>query len=101
MRTNPFVIAAANALIPGTGYLILQERVVFGALLTGAILSFAAVSFLDPAYAQFGLFMAESTGGRMLETLYYALSAAAFAYDGFALAREKRDASRWKPAEQP
>lgn len=90
MRTNPFFIGLANALIPGTGYLILQERVVFGSLLLAGTLSMIVLAFVEPAFIPSTQLISTTPAGKGLEVLWYALFTAAYAYDGYALAVKKR-----------
>lgn len=74
---NPVVVALANLIIPGLGYLIVQRRVVFGwLLLAGSVLGIAW-SFLYPMPP-----FAEATEF-LLCTTAYALTAVAFAYDAY------------------
>jgi hypothetical protein len=90
---NPILIGIINALIPGLGYILIRERVVFGVLtLTSAVL-LAIVMFTDPSSAFAATLLAESPAGRALEGISYALGMFAFAYDAYDLARTKRNSS--------
>jgi hypothetical protein len=90
MRTHPAFIALANALIPGTGYLIIQERIVFGSLLLAGNIALLVLMAVEPSVAPAGFLQSESGFGMGIELLWYGLFAAAFAYDGYVIAKEKR-----------
>jgi hypothetical protein len=90
MRTHPAFIALANALIPGTGYLIIQERIVFGSLLLAGNIALLVLMVVEPSVAPASFLQSQSGLGMGIEALWYGLFAAAFAYDGYAIAWEKR-----------
>lgn len=98
MRTHPAFIALANALIPGTGYLIIQERIVFGALLLAGNLALLVLMAVEPTAAPAGFLESVTPLGKGIEMLWYALFAAAFAYDGYVIARDKRMLTAASPA---
>lgn len=92
MRTHPAFIAISNALIPGAGYLIIQERIIFGALLLAGNIALLVLMAIEPSAAPSGFLQSESMLGRGIEFVWYALFAAAFAYDGYEIAKGKRAA---------
>lgn len=92
MRTHPVFIAIANALIPGAGYLIIQERVTFGALLLAGNIALVVLMAAEPAFSPTGFFQSTTAFGQAVEVLWYGLFAAAFAYDGYRIAQEKHTA---------
>ena len=93
MRTNPILIGIVNAILPGLGYLILKERLVFGWSIFLAVLLFALVAFTDPSPVFDMTLIAVSATGRSLEGVAYALAILAFGYDAYDLARKKRAAT--------
>jgi|GEM_PF-2684350 len=93
MNMHPILAGVLNAIFPGLSYLLLRERVVFGATLFVAILLFMLVSFMDPSPAFDTVLFASSPRGRLLEAVSYALAFLAFGYDAYELARRKRAGS--------
>lgn len=90
MRTHPLFVGIANALIPGAGYLILKERIVFGALLLGGTLALVLLMVVEPQFVPSGILTATSAFGMALEVLWYTLFTAAYGVDAYLLAREKQ-----------
>lgn len=88
--TNPIVAGVTNALIPGLGYLLIDERKVFGwLLLVGSVLCII-LSFVEPTFLE-QAFLVSSTGlGMTLELAWYACFVAAYAYDAYSLAKAKQ-----------
>jgi hypothetical protein len=91
---NPFAVAIVNAIAPGLGYLLIKERVVFGALVLTSTVLLGIVMFTDPSQAFATVLVAVTPTGRMLEGLSYGLGMLAFAYDAYELARRKRLVSK-------
>ncbi len=87
---NPFIVGVINALIPGLGYLLIRERIVFGWLTLASLALYTIVMFTDPSPAFTAAFLSYSEMGRVIEALSYGLGMLAFGYDAYALARHKR-----------
>lgn len=88
MKTHPVLIGIVNAMIPGLGYLILKERIVFGWLIFLSFLLLIPLLFIEPIYTN--LFFAVTPMGQALEGLMIVLATIAFGYDAYDLARRKR-----------
>lgn len=88
--TNPILIGILNALVPGVGYLMVRERIVFGAFMLLGTVLLMLVMLVDPSPIFDSMLYAVTPFGRAMETLSYLLIAGAFGYDAYDLARVKR-----------
>lgn len=89
---HPIVVGASNALIPGLGYLIIRERVVFGGLLIAGSLALFVLTFVEPVFIPESFLVSSSLLGKGLEGLWYLCFTLAYGYDAYALARSKQQA---------
>ena len=93
MKTHPVLIGIVNAIIPGLGYLLIKERVVFGWCMLVAFILFVVVTFIDPSPAFNAAFFSISPAGKILEAVAYVFALFAFGYDAYDMARaDKGDA---------
>lgn len=86
---HPIVIGLLNAIIPGTGYLIIRERLVLGTSMLIASVLFMYVTFTDPSTAFDSMLFAVSPLGRTLECISYLAAMIGFAYDAYDLATKQ------------
>ncbi|HEY0010512.1 MAG TPA: hypothetical protein VGB97_01195 [Candidatus Paceibacterota bacterium] len=93
MHANPISAGIVNALIPGLGYLLIRERMVFGTLTLMASVLFGIVILTDPAPAHQEILLSVGTVGRYLEGLSYFIAGLAFGYDAYDLVRRKHAAA--------
>jgi hypothetical protein len=93
MRHNPYVVGICNAVIPGLGYILIGERKVFGGLLLAGSVACIILSIVEPGFASGSLFVSQTPGGVVLETLWYLFFLAAFAYDAWEIAKRKKEAA--------
>lgn len=91
MKIHPVLIGVLNAIIPGLGYLIVRERIVFGWLMLASFILYIPLMFIDPAHQQ--LIFAQTDTGRLFESLIMILAIFAFGYDAYDLARKKQIAT--------
>ena len=91
MRFHPIVIGIVNAVVPGLGYLLVDERRVFGWLLLGGSVCCILLAFVEPTFMSRTFLISTTTGGRLFEGLWYLLFIAAYGYDAYAAARQQRE----------
>lgn len=92
MKIHPVVAGICNAVVPGLGYLLIDERKVFGWLLLAGSLSCLALSFVEPAFLSQSFFVSTSLGGKFLEAAWYLCFVIAYGYDAWSLGMKKRAA---------
>lgn len=97
MKTNPVFLGIANAILPGLGYLILKERVVFGWLLLIGTIALVLSETMDFNNMARPLFLATTLAGKWLEGFWMLITGIAFGYDAYDLARQKRIATSVPP----
>ena len=95
---NPVLVGVVNAILPGLGYLIIKERVVFGWLMLVGMVLFSIVMLTDPSPAFATMLFAVSETGKILEGISYVLIVLGFAYDAYDLARRKLLATSVPPS---
>jgi len=98
MRKNPIVLGIVNAVVPGLGYVLLGQRIVFGWLLLAGTISVAILAFIEPSFMPTSMFVSTSVIGKVLETLWYVFFILAYGYDAYDLARQQ---AVIKPNEAP
>ncbi|MES2225334.1 MAG: hypothetical protein V4480_00805 [Patescibacteria group bacterium] len=86
MKLHPMVAGVINAVLPGLGYVLLKERVVFGWLMLVGTILYGIVLFTDPSSVFDTLLLATSPLGKVMEALSYILITLAFAYDAYSIA---------------
>jgi len=78
---NPVLVAIANFLLPGLGYLMLRKRTVFGALLfAGTVLNIIYTFGFPPEFVWHEATWIVFVGG--------VITLIAFGYDAYSLAKE-------------
>ena len=85
---GPFAVSIANFFLPGLGYILLGQRVVFGRLLLTAVILQIAQLVIDPLPPYFVAY-GSTFFSVMLGTSALILALSAFAYDAFQLAKAK------------
>ncbi len=88
--TNPVVAGISNALVPGLGYLLIDERKVFGWLLLVGSIFAIILSFVEPAFLEQAFLVSKTSYGMTLELAWYVLFIAAYGYDAYSLAKAKQ-----------
>lgn len=88
--TNPAVAGVSNALVPGLGYLLIDERKVFGWLLLAGSIFCLILSFIEPAFLEQAFLVSRTAYGMTLELAWYACFVAAYGYDAYTLAKAKQ-----------
>jgi hypothetical protein len=92
MKLHPVVVGIINAVLPGAGYLIIRERMIFGGLLLAGSLVAFMLGFVEPVYIPNTLLVSTSLPGMGLEGIWYLLFMLAYGYDAYAMADAKRKA---------
>jgi hypothetical protein len=87
---HPGLLGIVNAIIPGLGYIILKQRLVFGWCMLATFVLFLIVTLTDPSPAFDTVLFAVSPTGQFLEVLAYILALFAFGYDVYDMARTKK-----------
>lgn len=88
---NPILVGILNAVLPGVGYLIIRERVVFGTFLIAGSVALIILTIIEPVFRPGSLLVSSSILGQGLESLWYTFFVLAYGYDAYALARDKQD----------
>ncbi|CAN5734921.1 hypothetical protein BH11PAT2_BH11PAT2_09970 [soil metagenome] len=92
MKIHPVVVGIINAILPGAGYLVIRERMIFGGLLLAGSAVALLLGFIEPVYIPNTLLVSTSFPGMGLESLWYLLFMLAYGYDAYAIADTKRKA---------
>ena len=90
LQRKPAVAGVCNALLPGLGYLLIDERKVFGWLLLAGSVLYLVLSFVEPAFIEQSFFISKTVPGKTLEFAWYVCFAAAYGYDAYSLAKAKQ-----------
>ncbi len=72
MKIHPIVAGVCNAVLPGLGYLLIDERKVFGWLMLAGSAACIILSFFEPAFISQTFFVSHTAGGKFLEGTWYA-----------------------------
>ncbi|MDB5245308.1 MAG: hypothetical protein JWN90_413 [Parcubacteria group bacterium] len=92
MKIHPIVVGIINAVLPGAGYLVIRERMIFGGLLLAGSVVALLLGFVEPVYIPNTLLVSSTLPGRGLEGIWYLLFMLAYGYDAYSIADAKRKA---------
>lgn len=86
---HPILVGISNAVLPGVGYLIIRERLVFGTFLIAGSIALVILAFIEPVFRPQSLLVSSSILGQGLESLWYIFFVLAYGYDAYSLARDQ------------
>ncbi len=92
MKLHPILVGIINTILPGTGYLIIRERMVFGGLILAGSVVAILLGFVEPVFVSNSFFASTTTPGQILEGLWYFFFMLAYGYDAYSIAEAKRKA---------
>ncbi|MEO6536622.1 MAG: hypothetical protein ABIT47_02925 [Candidatus Paceibacterota bacterium] len=92
MKLHPILVGIINAVLPGAGYLIIRERMIFGGLLLAGSAVALLLGLVEPVFIPNSLLVSTTIPGKSLESLWYLFFMIAYGYDAYSIADAKRKA---------